>query len=404
MNNLLHFPKSTPIVSDPTTKRVKLNANITLYTRADANGAMWQYSIKTAAGIERKSCKTTDLTEATRVASARFEEIKFRLSRGLSLEGVTFALAARDYLAHLTRAGQLPGKHSNHKTTEQTINRYLIPFFSDQLCSDIKASDIEHFHKDYFNHWHIRDDGKRGKPRKPSANSMRRHESIILAIIDYAIERGVMSSAERPLFKPTAIATRVRGAFSDDEMEQILTHLSTLVAKASKQHKKTRLLAYYYVQFLLASGMRPGVEPCSLRFCDVVEGFNPPHYIINVRDGKRGPRAVVAPHDVGCIIDGLRALHCNASPTTRLFTLERGGESSRFVGSFRAALKALSFEVDGNGNARSLYSLRHTHITRAIYRGVNLSLLAANTGTSVAMIETHYSHVLHTMRAADLLK
>ena len=45
------------------------------------------------------------------------------------------------------------------------------------------------------------------------------------------------------------------------------------------------------------------------------------------------------------------------------------------------------------GKELSLYSLRHSYITRAIEDDVQLSLIAENAGTSVAMIEKHYSHV-----------
>lgn len=51
------------------------------------------------------------------------------------------------------------------------------------------------------------------------------------------------------------------------------------------------------------------------------------------------------------------------------------------------------------------YSFRHTFITNAILRGVPIKTVADLTGTSVAMIEAHYSHATsdtHAMRAAFL--
>lgn len=46
----------------------------------------------------------------------------------------------------------------------------------------------------------------------------------------------------------------------------------------------------------------------------------------------------------------------------------------------------------------SFYSLRHTYISRAIERGMPLTLLAENVGTSVRMIELHYAHLLAASR------
>jgi integrase len=58
---------------------------------------------------------------------------------------------------------------------------------------------------------------------------------------------------------------------------------------------------------------------------------------------------------------------------------------------------------DADGLRRTLYSLRHTYATFALIDGNLTELeLARNTGTSVAQIERHYSHVKNTQRAAKL--
>jgi integrase len=46
----------------------------------------------------------------------------------------------------------------------------------------------------------------------------------------------------------------------------------------------------------------------------------------------------------------------------------------------------------------SFYSLRHSHISRAIESGMPLSLLAENTGTSLSMIQRNYAKVLAATR------
>jgi hypothetical protein len=57
---------------------------------------------------------------------------------------------------------------------------------------------------------------------------------------------------------------------------------------------------------------------------------------------------------------------------------------------------------DVNGARRSFYSLRHTYATfQIIYNRLDLHTLAKNMGTSIAMVERHYSHleVLHRAEA-----
>jgi integrase len=50
----------------------------------------------------------------------------------------------------------------------------------------------------------------------------------------------------------------------------------------------------------------------------------------------------------------------------------------------------------------NFYSLRHTHISRALVAGVNIQVLAENCGTSVRMIEVHYGKFTATDRRAML--
>lgn len=61
----------------------------------------------------------------------------------------------------------------------------------------------------------------------------------------------------------------------------------------------------------------------------------------------------------------------------------------------KAALKAAKLPSDA-----SLYTVRHTYISRAIERGMPLTLLAENCGTSVKMITQNYAHMLAASRRA----
>ena len=54
------------------------------------------------------------------------------------------------------------------------------------------------------------------------------------------------------------------------------------------------------------------------------------------------------------------------------------------------------------GQNRTLYSLRHTYATEALAKGIDIHTLAKQMGTSVVMIEKHYSK-LTAMMSADRL-
>jgi integrase len=73
---------------------------------------------------------------------------------------------------------------------------------------------------------------------------------------------------------------------------------------------------------------------------------------------------------------------------------------------FSRILKEARLETNGEGQKRSLYSLRHTAITfRLIYgHGIDLLTLARNARTSVEMIEKFYSSNLKAEMNVDLLQ
>jgi integrase len=121
----------------------------------------------------------------------------------------------------------------------------------------------------------------------------------------------------------------------------------------------------WYVDFVAATAMRLGVEPCNVRFKDIQPrpDDKEPHLLIQVRDGKRGPREVKVNLDVMKIVGGIRALHTDPTDDTLLFKLEETDEGSRFVLRFNQVLKDLGMGTDAAGAPRSLHSLRHIAIT-----------------------------------------
>jgi integrase len=54
------------------------------------------------------------------------------------------------------------------------------------------------------------------------------------------------------------------------------------------------------------------------------------------------------------------------------------------------------------GQSRTLYNLRHTYATQALLGGTDIHTLAKQMGTSVRMLELHYSKLTATMAAERL--
>ena len=87
----------------------------------------------------------------------------------------------------------------------------------------------------------------------------------------------------------------------------------------------------------------------------------------------------------------------------RVFRFSTGYQPRTFIGAFRRLLIDGGLLEDHNGRRRTLYSLRHTYATLALVSGdVDIHTLSRQMGTSVAMLERHYSKLTATMAAARL--
>ena len=91
-----------------------------------------------------------------------------------------------------------------------------------------------------------------------------------------------------------------------------------------------------------------------------------------------------------------------AEVDTLIFRLPTGEQISNMENIFRNLMVRSNMRRDGGGQNRTLYSLRHTYATFALARGVDIHTLARQMGTSVGMIERHYSKLTPMMNAEKL--
>lgn len=98
----------------------------------------------------------------------------------------------------------------------------------------------------------------------------------------------------------------------------------------------------------------------------------------------------------------LRDRFPNRKPSDKLFRLENGNSTNELGKAFKKALEECGLKDSPDG-PRTLYSLRHSYITwQLLRRDLRLDILAKQCGTSVAMIEQHYSHVVPSMFEEEL--
>jgi integrase len=135
------------------------------------------------------------------------------------------------------------------------------------------------------------------------------------------------------------------------------------------------------------------------------------YIVIALEKGKTGKRTIVCRHSVRKYLVRIkdRFAHLKERQLGQMLDIDElvfrcrdGSVPKDFHGAFRIMLEKAKLLNDVNGSRRSLYSLRHTYATfQIIYNRLDLHTLAKNMGTSIAMLERHYSHleVLHRAEA-----
>ncbi len=76
--------------------------------------------------------------------------------------------------------------------------------------------------------------------------------------------------------------------------------------------------------------------------------------------------------------------------------------TARYAPSVRSGHSLRAGFLTPAGRDRTLYSLRHTYATNELLTGTDIHTLARQMGTSVVMLERHYSKLTATMAATDL--
>jgi integrase len=129
--------------------------------------------------------------------------------------------------------------------------------------------------------------------------------------------------------------------------------------------------------------------------------------------GKTGGRWLIAKHRAAQALERLSmrqqsvAMSLDAAIENKLpqrvFAFDDGSQPYGIEGTFRRLLAAAGLAKDmSTGQQRTLYSIRHTYATMELLAGTDIHTLARQMGTSVTMLERHYSKLTATMAAGQL--
>jgi len=373
-----------------------LDGEVRVYRRERSK--RWQVAFSIDGNPIRISTGKRNLNEAKEVARDIYLEYKFRHKNDLPIVTKKFSDVARLAIADMRKQldGGLGKKVYLHYIV--CIEQYLIPFFGAQYVTSIDYEKIQSFY-----------DWRREKMgREPKASTLNTHNSAMNRVFDEAVARGFLAQKDVPILLNKGEKSERRPDFTREEYATMIRKLPHWI-KQGKAGKPTdmRYLMRDYVLVLANTGMRHGTEALNLNWKHVtLFEENGLQYLEMSVTGKKGRRDIIC---LSGTINYLKRIHersddikhmsfeqlLKARLDVPVFRLPDGTVSKNIHQTFRAFMKDSGLlKCPRTGQNRTLYSLRHTYATFALLNdGMDIHALAVQMGTSIGMIERHYSHL-----------
>jgi len=225
-------------------------------------------------------------------------------------------------------------------------------------------------------------------------------------VFEVAVQHGWASREKLPTLTNKGRKSDVRPTFSLPEYRRLVQRLRHWSRNGrTERTRQMRELLRDYVLILANTGMRHGTEAQNLKWKHIewYVDLQKQQYLQMTVSGKTGARQLIAKHQVARYLqrikdrfDDLRDYTLdellNARVDEYVFRLRDGTRTQNLHQSFEQFLRDADLLYGTTSEtARTLYSLRHFYATMELYRGRNIHQLAVQMGTSVGMLEQHYS-------------
>lgn len=406
------------------TTHVVTENELVVYKRE--RSSIWQCRYKVDGVWQRASTKERKLKDAKEIA----KELK-----------ITAEIRKRDNLPVITRkfrdVAKLTVQRMEQKIADgdgkvsykdyiRIITEYLIPILGNRLITNIDNAALDHLDTERV----------RMMEKTPSRSTMLSHNAALNLVFDEAVLRNYLTELNRPKLEAKGKKSTRHPAFTLKEIQAVINNFDAWIERARTAHsKEMRQIMRDYSEMLIDTGARPGKELMNLKWKQIRFTLNPKEIrtgkkavlddgteeeivltdlnrgVELIVTGKTGTREIVgrqptvkalervARRNYGVknsIVDPFKDV---ATPNNDDYVLRTKADkkdvSSSFQHMFERYLKEHYLLDDPKTEQnRVFYSFRHTYATLALtHDKVPIHTLARQMGTSVLMIERHYSHL-----------
>jgi integrase len=390
---------------------LKKNA-IRLVRRADSERWQAHYKVAGLNGWIRKATGESDVEKAAEIAEDFWADAKVLAKRGYPVVSKKFKAVSEVVLKNLeVKVAADKTKRGSNNDYISALNNYLIPFFGPYNIDCITQKVFADFCE-----WRRLLVG-----RELSHSAQLNHNAAMNMVLDYGVERGYLTTLQKPVLKNTGEVGGRRPDFSQAEIESIVANLPAWVLKAREGSSRyLREVLAVYVPFAAATGMRTGTEMNGLEWRHIeirtIGEDKEPVLYAHIQKGKtvkkNKPMGAVLHRSCWLYLEKLRSMSrefegkkleevlAERHPV-RLFRMRDGKQPNQLTKQFKNLLVELNLlNCPITGEERTLYSLRHYAITQLVAMGMTSEQIQPQVRTSAPMISKFYNH-MHPMQNAE---
>jgi len=357
-----------------------------IYLKQADSSAAWHYYFKVAGNQIRKSSKTRDFDEASRIAQEHYNDAVEKARKGHALSSVSFRKLISSYLERI--AGD--NKEKYHR---ETIDRHMRDFF-------VRFSDVSKIQDHHIDDYIV----YRKRKGDVLPQTLNRENVVLRQMFKFAERQRWLDTAPVVPKQEDKHTIQRRPHFSDKEFKHLCDVAKQRYEafdgdKVRIRAYEARFILWVYIVFLGNTGCR--VDESKLIMWRDIDYKD--RSITIVGGGKTNQLRILYLNDD--VIDALKSLRAfldfrirnktnKVTDDMPVFSTVEGKPVKSFKKGFGELLDAAGFDTDGEGLRHSLTSLRHTFATRLLQGGKSISTrhLAMLMGTSERMIERHYGH------------
>jgi site-specific recombinase XerD len=354
----------------------------------------------------RASTRYRDLSFALRVAGNIYDRAKFKEEMGIPQTTRRYSVAAEECLKRLEQEIEQGLRPMTNRDYQRVIRKDLMPYFGKYNLTSIDNKLVREFEV-----WRNQQIG-----HMPIASTLATHAAAFNRVIELAVEQGYLNPQQNVArLSRRGPKSKARPGFTAEEIAKLLAFMPEWVEGGHRHTgRQMKLLLRDYVELLLTTGMRCGKESMNMLWQHIEWHTDKEQRYLHIWvSGKTGGRWLIAKHRAAEALARLAGIQkavgmslettIAAKLPQRVFTLDDGSQPYALAGTFMRLLAAAGLSKDmSTGQQRTLYSLRHTYSTTELLSGTDIHTLALQMGTSVLMLERHYSKLTATMAAEQL--